>query len=220
MDGTQGHVVAVAGAKGGSGKSTVALALAVDALDRGLRVLLVDLDERQRTATHLAAVLEPPRPVVQGIDVRLLRDQLAEERGRYDLVVIDTPGRADASLVAAVASADVALLPTSGSASDLDAFGLSLGIADDAAERAALMGQPRPKVVALRARVNARTVIGRELGDTIAEAGAGVLETVLPISVSFAEHPAVTRYATSSTAAKAIQALTDEVFALLGREGE
>jgi chromosome partitioning protein len=46
------HVVVLASEKGGSGKSTVALHIAVALLKAGQRVATVDLDSRQKTFTH------------------------------------------------------------------------------------------------------------------------------------------------------------------------
>lgn len=211
----RGWVVAIAGAKGGTSKSTVAIGLAVEALDRGHRVLLVDLDSRQRTATNLTASLEAPRPSVQGLDHRLLRDQIPAEQERFDLILIDCPGRADGALVAAVAVADLVLLPTSGSASDLDAFGLSFDLAVETSERLNALGGNPPLVRALPSRVNPRTVIGRELRETLKQAGAPAMHTTIPDAVAFAEHPAVSRYASGSLAARAVVKLADEVLDLL-----
>ena len=46
------HVVVLASEKGGSGKSTAALHIAVALLKAGQRVATVDLDGRQKTFTH------------------------------------------------------------------------------------------------------------------------------------------------------------------------
>lgn len=46
------RVIVVANEKGGSGKSTVAMHVAVALLKRGRRVATIDLDSRQKTFTH------------------------------------------------------------------------------------------------------------------------------------------------------------------------
>ena len=46
------HVVVLASEKGGSGKSTTALHIAVALLKAGQRVATIDLDGRQKTFTH------------------------------------------------------------------------------------------------------------------------------------------------------------------------
>ena len=59
-------IVAFAGQKGGVGKSTTAVCLAVAALERGARVLLVDADPQStvRTWGEVAAERRRPAPTV------------------------------------------------------------------------------------------------------------------------------------------------------------
>ena len=49
---THSHVVVLGSEKGGSGKSTIALHIAVALLKAGQRVATIDLDCRQRSFTH------------------------------------------------------------------------------------------------------------------------------------------------------------------------
>ena len=49
---TSAHVIVIGNEKGGSGKSTVAVHLAVSLLKAGHRVATIDLDCRQQTLTH------------------------------------------------------------------------------------------------------------------------------------------------------------------------
>src|SRR5437870_2404410 len=46
------HVIVVGNEKGGTGKSTVAMHLAIALMNLGQRVATVDLDSRQRSLTH------------------------------------------------------------------------------------------------------------------------------------------------------------------------
>ena len=46
------HIIAVGNEKGGSGKSTTALHLAVYLLHQGYRVATIDVDSRQQTLTR------------------------------------------------------------------------------------------------------------------------------------------------------------------------
>src|SRR5207245_2975707 len=49
------HVVVLGNEKGGSGKSTTAMHIAVALLKAGQRVATIDLDSRQKTFTHYVA---------------------------------------------------------------------------------------------------------------------------------------------------------------------
>ena len=46
------HVIVLGNEKGGSGKSTTAMHVAVALLNRGQRVATIDLDSRQKSFTH------------------------------------------------------------------------------------------------------------------------------------------------------------------------
>ena len=137
------HVIVIGNEKGGSGKSTVALHIAVGLVHAGRRVACLDLDRGQGTLsrnlenrTHFAAgkSFDLPGPGLvewpQGgghddyddHEKRLaaLIAGLACER---DVLVIDTPG-ADSPLVRAAHSfADVVATPLNDSFIDLDVLG-------------------------------------------------------------------------------------------------
>src|SRR6266700_3759714 len=101
--------------KGGSGKSTVAMHIAVSLLKAGQRVATIDLDSRQKTFTHYVenrrdcarrsgVALEVPDhyAVARGEGARVDENEAAEFAGfatainevehSHDFVVIDTPG--------------------------------------------------------------------------------------------------------------------------------
>lgn len=118
--------------KGGAGKSTLAVALAVQHELAGGRAVVVDLDP-QGSATAWAALREADGPVVVAAQARRLQPVLdAARRGGADLVVIDTaPALADAALAAARA-ADLALIPCRPALADLAAILGSLDVCRDA----------------------------------------------------------------------------------------
>lgn len=111
----QAHVIVCGNEKGGSGKSTTAMHVAVALLRAGHTVATVDLDGRQlsltryienrrRWARNKRVALSMPRhfhvpPAVkesvaeaEGDESRQLMDGLAEIEDNHDFVVIDTPG--------------------------------------------------------------------------------------------------------------------------------
>jgi chromosome partitioning protein len=129
------RVIVFGNAKGGTGKSTLAMHVAVALLNRGLQVATVDLDARQgtlsryvanrrryadRTGAVLAHPLHAPlHPSANpGEDAAALMDVL--KRVAADIVVIDTPG-ADTDLALVGHSfADVVVTPLNDSLIDLD----------------------------------------------------------------------------------------------------
>jgi chromosome partitioning protein len=141
------HVVVVASEKGGTGKSTLAIHIAVALLKARRRVATIDLDSRQqsftrhierrrRWASSIGRTLELPRHhcVALGESVRLDDNETSEFTAfttaveaiedTCDFVVIDAPG-ADTFLARlAHAMADTLVTPLNDSMVDLDILGL------------------------------------------------------------------------------------------------
>ena len=117
--------VAMLGQKGGSGKSSAARLLAVELARRGRKVVIVDLDVRQRTVSEWSQAralndLSPPMEVVlvdheAEPDFRL--SELAHDGA--DVVVADAPGWIDAALVTLAHRAHMSIIPTSCSEDEL-----------------------------------------------------------------------------------------------------
>ena len=106
--------LAIVQTKGGVGKTTLAVNVAVERSRRGRSVLLVDADE-QATATGFTsqraeALGDPGYTAVRLLDADV-RTQVLRMAGHYDDIVIDSGGRNTNSLRAALTVADVALIP-------------------------------------------------------------------------------------------------------------
>jgi chromosome partitioning protein len=134
IPGRGARVVVVGNEKGGSGKSTVAMHLAVALLRAGYSVATLDLDARQRSLTrylenrrafseaHGAALPMPSNHVVVpecagSIDLAAVRARLAEAN---DYVVVDTPGGDPCCARLALPLADTLITPINDSFVDLD----------------------------------------------------------------------------------------------------
>jgi len=90
-----GYVVPFMNGKGGTGKSVLARAYAVEAARAGASVLIADLDDVQRTSKHWADHRRA-NGLKPEIRVELATPRLAwEMRDRANLLVIDTPGWTD-----------------------------------------------------------------------------------------------------------------------------
>jgi len=128
------RVIVVGNEKGGAGKSTIAVHLAVALAHDGARVAIVDLDRRQQSTARFFASrarwagannAELPHPTALGdaADAPALDAALASA-GDHDFVVIDTPG-ADTELArAAHQRADLIVTPMNDSFVDFDVLGV------------------------------------------------------------------------------------------------
>jgi chromosome partitioning protein len=107
-------ILAVGNVKGGVGKTTLALNLAIARAGDGNEVLLVDGDE-QGTAllfTELrTAQLGAPGYTAVRLQGTALRTQVRQLAPKYDDLIIDVGGRDTGSLRAALTVADTVLIP-------------------------------------------------------------------------------------------------------------
>jgi chromosome partitioning protein len=129
------HRIIFANEKGGSGKSTSAVHTAVALAAKGHRVAALDLDTRQRTlgryldnrvALAQRDGLTLPMPVydtfdpARGVPIEDRMNQLADAS---EFLIVDTPGRDDDHVRAAIAAADTLVTPINDSFVDLDLIG-------------------------------------------------------------------------------------------------
>ena len=133
------RVIVVANEKGGSGKSTVAMHVAVALLKRGHRVATIDLDLRQKTFTHYienrrtwaeraTRGLNSPEHLCldtqdEVTSAEVLSNALDMLGQSHDFVVIDTPGYDSPMMRLAHSMADILVTPLNDSFVDLDVLG-------------------------------------------------------------------------------------------------
>jgi chromosome partitioning protein len=113
-------VIAVIAQKGGTGKTTVVLSLAVEAERRGVTVAVIDLDP-QATATNWGDRRETETPVIVSAQPVRLRHVLkaAQDQGAQ-LVLIDTPARSEQAALEAAKAAQLVLVPCRPAIYDLE----------------------------------------------------------------------------------------------------
>lgn len=140
------RVIVVGNEKGGSGKSTVAIHIAVALMKAGQSVATIDLDSRQKTfshyienrrawAAHVGRALEIPEHCCFGetaaypsaddeaAESKALIDSAASLADSHDFIVIDTPGHNSHLMRLAHAMADTIVTPLNDSFVDFDVLG-------------------------------------------------------------------------------------------------
>src|SRR5271168_2606983 len=141
------HVIVLGNEKGGSGKSTTAMHVAVALLQAGQRVATIDLDSRQKSFTHYVEnrcewarragiKLEIPVHycVARAFGVRLdeieaqefaaFAEAVSAVEQTHDFVVIDTPGSDSYLMRLAHSMADTLITPLNDSFVDFDVLGM------------------------------------------------------------------------------------------------
>jgi len=105
------QIITIGNLKGGTGKSTFAVNLAVAAEGRGVRTVIIDLDPQQ-SAGKWADQREAPHPAVLSAQASRLQPVLREaERLGAALVVMDTAAHEQGILTPAIDASDVVLIP-------------------------------------------------------------------------------------------------------------
>ncbi|WP_448660527.1 division plane positioning ATPase MipZ [Sphingomonas sp. CJ99] len=129
------HVIVFANEKGGTGKSTTAVHVAIALAARGARVGCIDLDHRQRTLGRYLDnrreimrrnQLDLPMPAYEthdGETMARFTGLLERMSADTDFLVIDTPGRDDRFARIAVTNADTLVTPMNDSFVDFDLIG-------------------------------------------------------------------------------------------------
>lgn len=102
--------VVVTSRKGGVGKTTVAVNLALTALNSGARVMLADIDPQRSATDSLKARTRPGPALVETTAGKLFQLHMAASREGIDLLVIDTPSTPEAEVALAMNLADLCLL--------------------------------------------------------------------------------------------------------------
>ena len=117
-------IITLAQGKGGVGKSTVAMNLAIEIQRRDSTVVVVDADRTLGTsrlwADDRANAGLPVLPVVSGEGN--LVNLIQSLAGQYEHVIVDVKGGDTTELRTAVVASDLLVAPTSGQQADLDSI--------------------------------------------------------------------------------------------------
>ena len=215
-------IIVLCGSKGGLGKSTLTIAIACELHARGLRVLIVDADDEQRTSltwSEVAAEVgaDVPQVVVMGDNIITALPPMARA---YDVVLVDCPGgNRDTTkrTSRALGTADFALLPCGPTGPEIWAL-------PKTCEQVQAVQDLRPfPAYILVCRKQPGTVLGRRARAAIEEAPLPLLDTELDYRITYGEMTTggqgLHTYEPKSEAAEEVRRLVDELSARMGIDG-
>jgi chromosome partitioning protein len=214
-------IVTLMGQKGGVGKSTTAICLAMAAFERGQSTLLVDADPQGtlRTWSEVAAENQRAVPTVVAMGSSMHRPgQLDVIARSYDWTFIDCPPRHGDVQRSALMISDLAVLPCGPTASDVWALSTSLELVQSART---LRDSLRACIVITRKQP--RTALGKEARAVLEKSGLSVLRSELLYRVAYQEALALGSGVTGrrrDAAACEVQGLFEELEKLVYAEKE
>ncbi|KMK66369.1 ParA family partition ATPase [Puniceibacterium sp. IMCC21224] len=119
-----GYVITVAQQKGGSGKTTMAANLAIGFRRAGKSVALIDTDPQGSLGRWFMTRLDTDESLVEGMEFATssawgITYEIRKLTDNFDVVIVDTPPKADSDLRPALRAADLVIVPVSMSHVDL-----------------------------------------------------------------------------------------------------
>jgi chromosome partitioning protein len=178
------HVISFVTQKGGSGKTTLAFCCAVAAQEQGARVLVLDMDP-QGTAEAWYQDREAETPRLAKVDSGSLAKALeAAKTQNFDVVLLDTPGRDEPAVAAAIRASDFCLIPCRPTPGDMKATPPTMATIKRLGKQGAfVLTQTPPRGVRLmEAEV---TLVANLLHHSFTHGGYYLRAGVNPVSMAF-----------------------------------
>ena len=143
------HAIVLASQKGGSGKSTLTVGIAIAAVGDGHRVTIIDTDP-QGTVSNWGRRRTAPEPYVHrlGSGIELGRPLLAFRGAGFTLAIIDTPATNNALSLGAISACNMCLIPARPSPADIEATLPTLGAVRKLGKPFAFSIKRRPAAIA------------------------------------------------------------------------
>ena len=203
-------IISVLNQKGGVGKTTLAVHIAMGLAQEGKRILLVDADQ-QGSALDWAAMrtIDARFPVI-GLPKPSLHRELPKMADNYDAIVIDGPPRVNDVARSAILASQLVLVPVQPSPYDVWA---AKEIIDLLHEASTFNENVKSAFVINRKIVN--TAIGRDVHEALADYHLPVFKAQIcqrvPFAESAAEGKTVMETEPNSIASQEITALIKEI---------
>ena len=181
-----GAIVVMATLKGGSGKSTAAACLAAHSQLSGVRTAMIDADP-QGSLLHWQSLGDPP------LDLPIIADtsEAVAERARElarenELVVIDTAGFRNRTMIEALSVADLAVIPIKASPLDISAAIDTVRLIEEVNATEERRARPMDYRMLLT-QVTVGSAVARHVRNELVQSGYSLFDSELANRVVYAE---------------------------------
>ncbi len=210
-------IISIVNQKGGCGKTTTAINLAINLSYEKKKVVLFDTDPQLSTWETVQDRQEEKnfKTVVVKTDIHEKTQEYATD---YDFCVIDTPPHNNKVARAAIICADIVIIPVQDSPLDIRSAGKTVEIV-----KGAQTCNPNIKPFFLLSRIQTNTLLAKEVGTHLRKIykGIPVLKTEIHNRVvyrqSFIYSKAVTEYEKLGAASTEINDLTKELIKIINK---
>ena len=207
------RVITIAQQKGGAGKTTLVVHLAIAMAQRGLKIALIDIDP-QGSLGHWHKIRE--KRMGEGytglhfstISGWRVGTEVSKLRRAYDVIIIDSPPHVETEARSAIRAADLVIIPVQPSPTDLWATQATINFA---------LSEKIP-VRTVMNRVNPASKLLATIKAELPELANSSLGNRVTFASSLLEGKGVTEIEPRSAASLEIKALTEEIIALFSKD--
>ena len=211
-------VITLANQKGGCGKSTIVLNLAIELASQGKQVIVFDTDPQGSCHETIAARSDGE---MAGLRIAMVYENLYQAietcDGEYDFAIIDTPPHDNEVVTVATVCSDLIIIPVQDSPLDIRSTKTTVDLIHQAREL-----NPDLMAYFLLSRIQVNSVMARELSEVLkATYQFDILDTKIANRMAYKYSliygQSVSEFSEKDHSAKEIQSLAKEIVSIFDR---
>ena len=183
-------VLSITNLKGGVGKTTIAVNLAVAFAQRGKSVCIIDTDQNQNSAVEWVTYRSPERPLIHvfAFELGQIRtNTIVDLENKFDIVILDGSPQLSELATRTIIVSDVILIPVNTSLFDYKAFEKFLVLLKETDKNRVAVNMPSVKPFVILNKINERTMLSHEIIGGLKNFDVPILNTRLANRTAYGE---------------------------------